>query len=471
MMSQRICLLNDSFPPLIDGVANTVVNYAAHLCRSGDSAVVMTPAYPHTDDSAFPFPVIRYPSIDTTRLVGYRAGAPFSPEITRYLTEHPVDLLHAHCPVASTFLARSIRPVVHAPVVFTYHTKFDVDIAKAIHGKLLQESAIRALVQNISACDEVWVVSRGAGENLRSLGYTGDYILMPNGVDVPQGRVSQHLMDAVTGSYDLPRDTPLFLFVGRLMWYKGLRIILDALALLKEQGAAFRMVFIGDGADSREIKAYSHQAGLDSVCFFTGALHDREALRAWYCRADLFLFPSTFDTNGLVVREAAACGLGSVLIRGSCAAEDITEDENGFLIEENAASMAAKLQQLMVHPDAMHRVGQNAMAQLYLSWEDAVACARERYQAVIDRYRSGGYPPHHTVSDEFFTHSGELMEVLSLLEQKEQLFRREAHEHLHQLHRSWEQHQQQWEKLRQEERRQTEKQILDIYDSFWERYR
>ena len=36
---------------------------------------------------------------------------------------------------------------------------------------------------------------------------------------------------------------------------------------------------------------------------------DREILRAWNTRADLFLFPSTFDTNGLVVREAAACGL------------------------------------------------------------------------------------------------------------------------------------------------------------------
>ena len=80
--------------------------------------------------------------------------------------------------------------MVDAPLVLTYHTKYDVDIAKAVRGKLLQESAIRALMQNIASCDEVWVVSRGAGENLRSLGYEGDYIVMENGVDVPRGRVS-----------------------------------------------------------------------------------------------------------------------------------------------------------------------------------------------------------------------------------------------------------------------------------------
>ena len=72
-------------------------------------------------------------------------------------------------------------------------------------------------------------------------------------------------------------------------------------------------------------------------------MHDREIVRAWYTRADLLLFPSTFDTNGLVVREAAACGLGSLLVRGSCAAEGITDGRNGILIEENAASLAAVL--------------------------------------------------------------------------------------------------------------------------------
>ena len=55
-------------------------NYAKNITKSGENAIVVTPTMPGADDSAFPFPVLRYPSIDTRRLVGYVAGYPFSPE-------------------------------------------------------------------------------------------------------------------------------------------------------------------------------------------------------------------------------------------------------------------------------------------------------------------------------------------------------------------------------------------------------
>lgn len=418
MAEHSICLLNDSFPPVIDGVANVVVNYARHIGESHGHAVVATPAYPGADDSGFPFPVLRYPSIDTRKLLGYVAGFPFSPELASRLREDRVELLHSHCPVASTLLAREFRDVLDIPLVFTYHTKFDIDIAKAVHGRLLQETAIRALVQNVSACDEVWVVSRGAGENLRSLGYEGEYIVMENGVDVPRERIPDGDVASVTAGYDLPAGVPVFLFVGRLMWYKGLRIILDALAALRDSGADFRMVVIGDGADGADIRSYSEKLGLAGRCFFTGSIRDRNAIRAWYCRADLFLFPSTFDTNGLVVREAAACGLAAVLVAGSCAAEGVTDGRNGYLIEENAASLAVRLRALSKNIAQTRAVGECASRELYLSWADAVARAAERYEVVLDRFRSGGYKRRFRPADEFFRANGELMAAIGRVEDR-----------------------------------------------------
>ena len=333
MTKRNICLMNDSFPPVIDGVANAVTNYARNIQKDYGTATVVTPYYPNADDSDFPFEVIRYPSLDLTKLVGYRAGNPISAETMQTLEEKHFDLIHSHCPVASTVLARLVRDRIHVPLIFTYHTKFDIDIAHAIRAKWLQEAAVRTLVENISACDEVWTVSRGAGENLRSLGYAGDCIVMPNGVDFDAGRVPDAAAHAVGAGLDLPEGVPLFLFVGRLMWYKGLRIILDAMKLLKDGGYDFRMVFVGKGTDGDEIKAYAKELSLGDKVFFAAPAYDRDVVRAWYCRADLFLFPSTFDTNGLVVREAAACGLASVLIAGSCAAEDITDGKNGFFID------------------------------------------------------------------------------------------------------------------------------------------
>lgn len=167
--------------------------------------------------------------------------------------------------------------------------------------------------------------------------------------------------------------------------------------------------------------------GLSPVCFFTGAISQRDALRAWYCRSDLFLFPSTFDTNGLVVREAAACSLASVLVRGSCAAEGVTHSQNGFLIDENAPSMAALLERLMDNKEEMRRVGENAGRELYLSWEDAVVLAANRYEIVIDRYHSGKYKHKKRPIDHLFRQGGELMEDLA----KAQDHLREIESHLH----------------------------------------
>ncbi len=402
-MEQRsICLINDSFPPVTDGVANAVVNYAKILTENGKKATVVTPAYPGADDSQFEFPIVRYPSVDLTKLVGYHAGLPFSSQTLETLVERDFDLIHCHCPVTSAMLARALRDRIHVPLVFTYHTKFDIDIANAIKGKLLQEEAKKVLVDNITACDEVWTVSHGAGENLKSLGYQGDYLVMPNGVDFPKGRVDESLVRKVTKDFDLPENIPMFLFVGRMMWYKGLKIILDALAMLKTQGRPFRMVFVGNGGDREEVIAYSEKLGLSDCVFFTAPAYDRNVIRAWYCRADLFLFPSTFDTNGLVVREAAACGLGSVLVRGSCAAEDIRDGESGFLIEENAESMARMLTALSRNPEAMQRVGKTAQDEIYISWKDAVTHAQARYEVVLENFKAGKYLAHNRQSDEAF---------------------------------------------------------------------
>ena len=403
MEKLNVCLLNDSFPPEIDGVANAVTNYAGIISKSFGNAAVVTPFHPKASDEEFAFPVVRYPSIDLTKQVGYYAGLPFSPDTMRKLTEQRFDIIHTHCPITSTVIARMLRDRIDAPVVFTYHTKFDIDIANAIKGRLLQEEAARILVENISACDEVWTVSKGAGENLRKLGYQGEYRVMPNGVDFPKGRVTQELTDKATEGFDLPEGVPVFLFVGRMMWYKGLRIILDALKELDSEGYDFRMVFVGGGGDKGNVVSYAEKLGLSGKTQFSEPVHDRDMIRAWYCRADLFLFPSTFDTNGLVVREAAACGLGSVLIKDSCAAEDVKDGVSGFLIDENAPSMAAKLRELLANPGEMARIGEGAQKNIYLSWEDSVTAAYRRYLDVIDNYRCGLYMPHEKLTDEVFS--------------------------------------------------------------------
>ena len=212
------------------------------------------------------------------------------------------------------------------------------------------------------------------------------------------------------------------------MWYKGLRIILDALAGLDREGTDFRMVFVGGGGDEKEVKEYTHESGLDGKVIFTGPVSDREKLRAWYSRADLFLFPSTFDTNGLVVREAAASDTASVIIEGSSASEGVIDGRNGFLIEENAESLAYKLKELLAYPETIQRVGRGAGEELYISWDTSVAHAYDRYEVVIDNYKSGVYGRHDPLKGSWMQSQGELMQILGDIETARKELRRSGEE-------------------------------------------
>ena len=382
------CLLNDSFPPAIDGVANVVVNYATILQQRDNQVMVVAPEYPDYKDD-FNFQVCRFPSLDTIDQVGYRTGLPFAGDTFSKVSQFHPDLYHVHCPVTTNLLARALRESVPAPLVYTYHTKFDVDIKELVNSKVMQQAACDAIIANISACDEVWVVSEGAGQNLKSLGYTGDYRIMRNGVDFEKTYISNEVRSKIRAQHNVPEDVPLFLFVGRMRWYKGLKLVIDALSGLKNTGTAFRMIFIGNGLDLEEIKNYAEEENVADSCLFLDAISDRELLKQYYGASDLFMFLSDFDTNGIVVREAAACGLASMLLKGSAASEGVTDGVDGVLVENNIASIAIRLYQCAMNVSGMRELGGRARDNLYLSWNDCVAMAEDRYKQIIDNYKSG----------------------------------------------------------------------------------
>ncbi len=404
----RVCLLNDSFPPMIDGVSNTVFNYATFVQKDFGDAVVLTPAYPHVTDD-YPFEVIRYPSLDMTRFMdGYRTGLPLDAKTHYRISKNPPDIIHSHCPMVSGVLARALKEETGAPLIGTYHTKFDEDLKRVLHNPPLEKIACRAIVDNMSACDEVWAVSEGAGENLRSLGYQGDYRVMPNGVDFPLGSTKGPRTEKLRAGHGIPESVPVFIFVGRMVWYKGQRLILDALRELKDEGFDFRMVFIGGGENKEDVEKYADVQGLADNCIFTGPILDRELLRDYFSMSSMLLFPSEYDTNGIVVREAAACGLGSVLIRNSCAAEGIRDGREALLCEPDARDMANRLREMVRDPAQMSWIGKMAQNDIYISWEDAVTMAHARYEVLLEEKKAGRLTGTRSVTTEMLALNAEM---------------------------------------------------------------
>ena len=145
---------------------------------------------------------------------------------------------------------------------------------------------------------------------------------------------------------------------------------------------------LGFGADENAIKKRIRKCGIADNVIWTGKILDRNELLGYYGISDLLLFPSTFDTNGLVVREAAACATPSLLVRGSCAAEGVENCKTGFLCMESAHSIKATLNNIMDNKALLKEVGKKAQSDIYISWDDAVKKAYERYYVVIDNFKT-----------------------------------------------------------------------------------
>ena len=269
----------------------------------------------------------------------------------------------------------------------TYHTKFEIDIEKRAGQIPFSQPIAHSFVRhNLNAADEIWAVSHGCGASLRAIGYEGDYRVVENGTDFPYGKADAKAVDRLREKYGIKPDQFVFLFVGRMMWYKNVRLILDALKILRRDGMDFRAFLIGGGFDAEDIRAYSENAGLQDCVTFTGPIYDREYLRVFYSMADVFLFPSTYDTSGIVVKEAAACDCPSLLVRGSCAAEGVQDGVDGYLAQEDAADCADVLRRACGDRNALAAVHAAAGKNLYLSWDTAVEHAYARYREILENW-------------------------------------------------------------------------------------
>ena len=246
MSRLKVGLFNDSFPPTLDGVAQAVKNYADVLHRKYCDVTVVTPEYKDVVDN-YPYEVFRYRSIPLDKRIGYRAGNPFSIETLIRLRQKQFDLMHVHAPFASSVLAQNIKRFTKTPVVLTYHTKFEIDIEKRVPISGFRRIVLRFILENVNNADEVWVVSEGCGQALRKIGYRGGYLVMENGTDFAYGKAPKDKTDRLKDKYGIKDDEFVFLFVGRMMWYKNVGLILDSLKIAKDNGVPFRAFMVGDG--------------------------------------------------------------------------------------------------------------------------------------------------------------------------------------------------------------------------------
>jgi len=382
----NVAIITDSFPPMVDGVSRCALGYAKALQDGGHgNCIVITPHTPRVKHE-YSFPVYGFPSVSFP-YAEYRAGHPFVPHLAKKLKNMNIEILHAHSPFTSMILARQLRRLLKIPIVFTQHTKWDFDIAQAISSKVLQREIARYVYKNLGKADDLWAVSRGAGEYLVNRGYKGSFTVMQNGTDFKKAEVDPAAIEQINNRFNIPEGVPVLLFVGRMLWYKNIALTIETLELLHKRKFDFRMIFVGDGEDYTEIIKMVQDKGLAEIVHFTGNIDDRDDLMTYYMRADLFLFLSVYDNAPLVIQEAAACACPAIVVRDSSTSEIIDDGITGFFAEENAESAADAIIGAFSDKKRLEEIGIAASEQVYSTWEKAVERAVSRYEFVKEAYK------------------------------------------------------------------------------------
>jgi glycosyltransferase involved in cell wall biosynthesis len=142
---------------------------------------------------------------------------------------------------------------------------------------------------------------------------------------------------------------------------KNVEFLIRAFSELRAQRADVVFVLVGDGPILPQLKSLAKKLGLADIVF-AGAIPHTE-IAAWYQMSDLFLFASLTDTQGIVILEALASGLGVIALRDAAFTDIVINGKNGLLTAPNASArvFAARVDMALSDPALRRVFARNAL--------------------------------------------------------------------------------------------------------------
>lgn len=372
----KIAVFTDSFFPGWGGTEYATYYLCRDLIALGHEILLFAPDY-HREQSFTEFEVCRVKSLKLTQSDMAVLLGPDYGKIFRKVKAFDPDVLYYCSATGMAKCAVKLSKALKKPVVATIHTKFKEAFYDGTKSRLITHCVIRSLASKLNRTDYVLTVSNDMREALKKYGCKKQIGVIRNGSDV-----------SVTKSDLKERDGVFrFMFSGRLVKVKNIQFSIRSLGLLKRQRgfSNFRFMLVGSGNYKKTLLRLARKEDISENLEFYGYVSDKEKLAALYRKADLFLFPSTFDSDGLVICEAARQGTPSLTLKGVGAGERITDNVNGFLADYDVRSFADRIYEIVSDADLLSRVSNNTDTVKTASWRDVALEYEQVFRNAIHR--------------------------------------------------------------------------------------
>ncbi|MGI6714079.1 MAG: flippase-like domain-containing protein [Bacilli bacterium] len=378
----------DNFYPLIDGVVKVVDNYAIELNKRDYQTTVIAPSYHKHDASKdrFSYRVIRAPSRRFKSFEYDVAKVRVPRKVKKAILYQEPVLLHAHAPFFVGHYALKLAKKYDLPLIATFHSKFYDDFYMATRSKLLSKLALKYVISFFRACDEVWTVSEYAAGVLRDYGYHGVIKVMPNGTHFHPRNFSEEELAHFAEKHHIDRNKKNLLFVGHLIEQKNIRMTIKTFKKLYTEDKSYALTIVGSGGHEKQLHQYAERIGVKNVINWVDGSIPLDDLQAVYTLADLFFFPSLYETFSIVLREAAVMKTAALVAAGGATAEAITDGENGFIATADVNSLCAKIIEIFSDPVKLQQAGEKAAVTIPLSWPEIIDDVVTNYERVVEEF-------------------------------------------------------------------------------------
>jgi len=338
----RVLFISDVYFPRVNGVSTSIRTFRQDLSAQGTETLLVAPLYPGAVQAPAEPQVLRVPS----------AGVPADPEdrrmrwgaLTRALEALPrgrFDLVHIHTPFIAHYAGVRFARRAQLPVIATYHTFFEeylhhyMPVLPRALGRFAARHFTRAQCAQVHA---LIAPSEPMRAVLAGYGVRTPVHVLPTGL--PADRFQAGDGAAFRASAGIAAERPLLTYIGRVAHEKNIGFLIRMFTRVRAALPAACLVIAGEGPARSALRAQVAAAGLEPHVHFAGYLDRATALLDCYAAADVFVFASRTETQGLVLLEAMAQGT-PVVSTAELGTRSVLLPESGALVVAEEATAFA----------------------------------------------------------------------------------------------------------------------------------
>lgn len=357
----RILMITDVYFPRINGVSTSIKTFNEDLAKLGHEIHLIAPCY--SDDDQLEKNVIRInakpiPFDPEDRRMNYREIL----SLADALAQLEFDLIHIQTPFIAHYAGTRLAKKLNVPCIATYHTLFEEYFFHYIPwlpSRLLRFVARKFSASQCNSLDGVISPSQVIADLLSTYGVRRTVAVIPTGIDI--SKFQQGCAEQFLGQLDLPPQTKVLLNVSRVAFEKNIDTLIKVFAKLRSQRRDVHLVIAGEGPARDHLIRQASMLGLTDSISFVGYLDRSSDLVSCYKAADLFIFASRTETQGLVLLEAMAAGTPVVSVAEMGTASVLIDGQGARITDGSIDDFCTKISNTLEDKKGYQNLCQSAL--------------------------------------------------------------------------------------------------------------